>query len=143
MTKQHEGRIVQVIGPVVDVEFGDGHVPAVYNALNISRVLPSGETSTLVCEVQQHLGEDRVRSVAMDSTDGLVRGMPVIDTGGPISVPVGPEVLGRMMNITGDSIDGRGEIITRQRLPSALPEPLATYGDKAKVAHWCADINGD
>lgn len=123
MTKQHEGRIVQVIGPVVDVEFGDGHVPAVYNALNISRVLPSGETSTLVCEVQQHLGEDRVRSVAMDSTDGLVRGMPVIDTGGPISVPVGPEVLGRMMNITGDSIDGRGEIITQRRSPIHAPAP--------------------
>jgi F-type H+-transporting ATPase subunit beta len=81
----NQGHIVQVIGPVVDVEFPNGQVPAVLNALEIMMKSPEdGSEKKLVCEVQQHLGEDRVRSVAMDSTDGLVRGMPVIDTGEPI-----------------------------------------------------------
>ena len=81
----NEGHIVQVIGPVVDVEFTEGNIPAVLNALNITRISPETNQETLlVCEVQQHLGEDRVRPVAMDSTDGLVRGMKVIDTGSPI-----------------------------------------------------------
>ena len=112
----NEGHIVQVIGPVVDVEFSEGHIPAVLNALHITRKSPeTGEEDVLVCEVQQHLGEDRVRSVAMDSTDGLVRGMKVIDQDGPISVPVGQEVLGRMMNITGQPIDGKGEIISKTK----------------------------
>ncbi len=106
MQKENIGHIVQVIGPVVDVEFSNGTVPAVLNALHIKMKQDDGAESTLVCEVQQHLGEDRVRTIAMDSTDGLVRKMPVIDTGKPITVPVGPEVLGRMVNITGDPIDG-------------------------------------
>jgi F-type H+-transporting ATPase subunit beta len=107
----NEGRIVQVIGPVVDVEFTEGNIPAVLNALHINRKSPeTGQDQLLVCEVQQHLGEDRVRSVAMDSTDGLVRGMTVLDTGEPIRIPVGPSVLGRMINITGDEIDGKGKI---------------------------------
>ncbi len=107
----NEGYIVQVIGPVVDVEFPHGSIPSVLNALNIKvRSLETNEEGILVCEVQQHLGEDRVRSVAMDSTDGLVRGMPVVDTGAPITVPVGPEVLGRMINVIGQAIDGKGEI---------------------------------
>ncbi len=120
----NEGHIVQVIGPVVDVEFTEGNIPAVLNALHIKRKSPqTGEEDTLVCEVQQHLGEDRVRSVAMDSTDGLVRGMSVIDMGGPITVPVGPESLGRMINITGDSIDGLGEINSKLRYPIHRPSP--------------------
>jgi len=108
----NEGHIVQVIGPVVDVEFAGGSgIPAVLNALQIPRKSPeTGEETVLVSEVQQHLGEDRVRSVAMDSTDGLVRGMKVFDTGAPISIPVGKGILGRMMNITGEPIDGKGEI---------------------------------
>ncbi len=114
----NEGFIVQIIGPVVDVEFPDGNHPAVLNALHIPRVsMDTNKEQILVCEVQQHLGEDRVRSVAMDSTDGLVRGMKVFDTGGPISIPVGPEVLGRMMNIIGEEIDGLGEIKTERRSP--------------------------
>ncbi len=120
----NEGRIVQVIGPVVDVEFSEGKIPSVLNALEIKRKSPeTGEESTLVCEVQQHLGEDRVRSVAMDTTDGLVRGMTVIDAGQPISVPVGPEVLGRMINITGGEIDGKGEINSKTRYPIHRPSP--------------------
>ncbi len=120
----NEGKIVQVIGPVVDVEFSEGHIPAVLNALHIKRVNPdTGKEDILVCEVQQHLGEDRVRTVAMDTTDGLVRGMPVIDTDGPISIPVGPEVLGRLINITGNPIDEKGEIKTKMRYPLHRPSP--------------------
>jgi F-type H+-transporting ATPase subunit beta len=112
----NEGRIVQVIGPVVDVEFTEGNIPAVLNALHITRNSPeTGEEQLLVCEVQQHLGEDRVRSVAMEATDGLVRGMKVIDTGEPIQIPVGLNVLGRMMNITGNEIDGKGPINTEAK----------------------------
>ncbi len=107
----NQGYIFQVIGPVVDVEFAQGQIPAVLNSLEIKLKSPEdGSERTLVCEVQQHLGEDRVRTVAMDSTDGLVRGMPVYDTGAPISIPVGPEVLGRMINVIGEPIDGKGTI---------------------------------
>lgn len=120
----NEGKIVQVIGPVVDVEFSGGNIPEVLNALHITRKSPeTGEETVLVCEVQQHLGEDRVRSVAMDSTDGLVRGMTVVNTGAPISIPVGPEVLGRLINITGDSIDGKGAIETKQKSSIHRPSP--------------------
>lgn len=109
------GHIIQIIGPVIDVEFPTGQVPAVFNALHIKTKNNEGIEKTLVCEVQQHLGEDRVRTVAMDSTDGLIRGMEVINTGETISIPVGPEVLGRMINITGDPIDGKGEIKTGKK----------------------------
>lgn len=120
----NEGRIVQVIGPVVDVEFTEGNIPAVLNALHIKRLNPvSKEEDILVCEVQQHLGEDRVRSVAMDTTDGLVRGMTVIDTDGPITVPTGPEVLGRMMNIIGQPIDGKGPIVSAKSTSIHKPSP--------------------
>lgn len=120
----NEGRIVQVIGPVVDVEFSEKNIPAVLNALHIPRVSSeTGKENILVCEVQQHLGEDRVRSVAMDSTDGLVRGMKVIDTGEPITIPVGPEVLSRMINITGEEIDGKGPINASKHYPIHRPAP--------------------
>ena len=106
----NEGKIVQVIGPVVDIDFEDGHLPKIYNAINIPRTNGEGEEEILICEVQQHLGENRVRSVAMDSTDGLVRGSKAIDTGNPILVPVGPNTLGRLINVIGEGIDGLGEI---------------------------------
>lgn len=107
----NKGRIVQVIGPVVDVEFSDGHIPSVLNALHIPRKnVETGVDEVLVCEVQQHLGEDRVRTIAIDATDGLVRGMEAIDSGAPITVPVGPNVLGRLINVVGASIDGKGEL---------------------------------
>lgn len=113
------GRVVQIIGVVVDVEFSGGHLPEIYNALEIRR--PDG--SRLVLEVEQHLGEDRVRCVAMDSTDGLIRGTEVIDTGGPITVPVGKGVLGRIMNVVGDPVDGKGPIEAEARLPIHRPAP--------------------
>lgn len=120
----YEGSIVQVIGPVVDVEFAEGSIPPVLNALKINRTSPqTGKEETLICEVQQHLGEDRVRSVAMDSTDGLVRGMRVYDTGAPISVPVGQEVLGRLINVTGDAIDNKGTISAKIHYPIHRPSP--------------------
>src|SRR5713101_466750 len=101
----NEGKIIQVIGPVVDVDFSGGKLPSILNAVRIPRKNIEGIEEDLVCEVQQHLGEERVRTVAMDSTDGLVRGMKVIDTGEPITVPVGPGVLGRLINVLGHPID--------------------------------------
>lgn len=101
----NKGKIIQVMGPVVDVSFEDGVLPALYNAINIKRTGEGGEIETLVCEVALHLGDNAVRSVAMHTTDGLVRGMEVVDTGAPITVPVGEEVLGRILNVVGDPVD--------------------------------------
>jgi F-type H+-transporting ATPase subunit beta len=120
----NEGRIIQVIGPVVDVEFSEGKIPSVLNALEIPRKSPeTGEDSLLICEVQQDLGEYRVRSVAMDSTDGLVRGMTVYDTGKPITIPVGQAVLGRLINLLGQGIDGKPPIVSDIHLPIHRPSP--------------------
>src|SRR3954454_11377573 len=103
ISKQQVGRIVQIIGPVVDVEFEAGHLPAIYNALRIvSDGKGGGAPLDVICEVEQHLGENRVRSVAMKPTDGMQRGMEVIDLGEPISVPVGPETLGRVLYVLGE-----------------------------------------
>ena len=106
----NEGKIVQVIGPVVDIEFSEGKLPAILNAISIPRVNPEGKEERLIVEAQLHLGEDRVRAIAMDSTDGLVRGMKAYDTGQPIEVQVGPQVLGRLINVLGEPIDGLGPI---------------------------------
>jgi F-type H+/Na+-transporting ATPase subunit beta len=119
----NEGKIIQIIGPVLDIDFSGGELPEIYHALEIPRKTTEGVENTLIAEVQQHLGEDRVRAVAMDSTDGLVRGMKVHDTGAPIQVPVGPEVLGRLLNITGDPIDGLGKIKTKIKFPIHRPAP--------------------
>ncbi|MFA5804117.1 MAG: F0F1 ATP synthase subunit beta [Melioribacteraceae bacterium] len=111
----NEGVIAQVIGPVVDIDFQDGYLPEIYNAIKIPRKSLEGIDEELTVEAQQHLGENRVRTVAMDTTDGLVRGMKAIDTGGPITVPVGAETLGRLINVIGDGIDGLGEIKSKKR----------------------------
>src|SRR6476660_2841277 len=99
-TQQQIGKIVQIIGPVVDVEFEAGHLPAIYNALSIK-----SDTLDIVAEVEQHLGENRVRAVAMKPTDGLQRGMKAVDLGGPITVPVGPETLGRVHHVRPEPVD--------------------------------------
>src|SRR5580658_9616646 len=104
------GEIVSIIGPVVDVDFSGGQLPAILNAVRIPRKNAEGVDDELICEVQQHLGEDRVRAVAMDTTDGLTRGMRVEDMGAPISVPVGPNSLGRLINVIGKTIDGGEQI---------------------------------
>ena len=120
------GKIVQVIGPVVDIDFEDGHLPRIYNAIHIPRKNAEGEDEILVVEVQQHLGESRVRTVAMDSTDGLTRGMDANDTGEPIAIPVGPETLGRLINVIGEGIDGLGEIKTEHKFPIHRHAPKFT-----------------
>jgi F-type H+-transporting ATPase subunit beta len=113
----NEGRIVQVIGPVVDIDFPEGKLPAILNAIRIPRKTVEGEEQDLIVEAQQHLGEDRVRAVAMDSTDGLVRGMKAYDTGECIKVPVGPQVLGRLLNVIGKPIDGLDSLNPKKYYP--------------------------
>src|SRR3990170_1649094 len=110
-----EGNIVQVIGPVVDLRFEAGQLPALYNAIKLTNPSISDKEGNLTVEVALHLGDNIVRAIAMDSTDGLVRGMEATDTGGPITIPVGPETLGRLMNVIGDPVDEMGEIITEKR----------------------------
>src|SRR5256885_5457522 len=125
----NKGNIVQVIGPVVDVEFPDDKsMPKIYNALEIEYEV-SGNPTKLTLEVQQHLGENWVRSIAMSSTEGLKRGMPVSDTGAPISVPVGEGVLGRLFNVTGDPIDNRGPVKFTKRYPIHRRAPDLTEHD--------------
>ncbi|MFA7244835.1 MAG: F0F1 ATP synthase subunit beta [Candidatus Magasanikbacteria bacterium] len=111
MSEKNTGKISQIIGVVADVKFESGDLPEIYNALEIK--MPNGET--LILEVQQHLGSGTVRAIAMSSTDGLKRGAEVTDTGAPISVPVGPETLGRMYNVVGETIDGKGESKTKKK----------------------------
>ena len=107
------GKIVQVIGPVVDIRFTSDHLPAIRNAIHIT--FPDGRQMTV--EVAQHVGDDIVRCIAMSSTDGLVRGMDCVDTGAPITVPVGEEVLGRMFNVLGEPIDGLGPVEAKVHMP--------------------------
>jgi F-type H+/Na+-transporting ATPase subunit beta len=117
------GRVVQIIGPVIDVEF-DKAVPAIYNALRIQDDGSlGGEKVDVIAEVEQHLGENRVRCVSMLATDGMVRGMKATDTGGPISVPVGPGTLGRVMNVIGEPVDEMGPIKCEKRYPIHRPAP--------------------
>ncbi len=123
---QPTGRITQVIGPVIDVKF-DGHLPKILNALETKN-----QGHRLVLEVEQHLGEDTVRCIAMDVSEGLVRGQPVTDTGGPISVPVGDECLGRIMNVIGEPVDEAGPLKTHTR--RAIHQPAPTYAEQATEA---------
>jgi F-type H+-transporting ATPase subunit beta len=111
------GRVLQVLGAVVDVEFPEGHLPSIYHALKLTNPGISDEPDNLTLEVAQHLGNNTVRTIAMDTTDGLTRGMEVRATGGVITVPVGPETLGRVLNLLGDPIDGRGPLQTTKRMP--------------------------
>ena len=118
MAPENIGRVVQIIGPVVDVEFDDGKVPAIYNAVRIQDDGKGGGVPIdVVTEVEQHLGENRVRCVSMLPTDGMVRGMKAIDTGQPITVPVGAGTLGRVMNVIGDPVDEMGPITATKRNP--------------------------
>jgi len=120
------GKIVQVIGPVVDVEFEPGRLPAIYSALLVQGVENKdifAYSEKLTLEVAQHLGESQVRTVAMASTDGLTRGMGVVDTGAPISIPVGKETLGRIMNIVGEPVDKGPAIKTSKTYPIHRPAP--------------------
>src|SRR5262245_17215481 len=111
------GKITQVIGPVVDVEFPPGKLPPIYQALTVSNPAISDLPDNLVLEVAQHLGEGTVRAIAMDATEGLVRGMVVTDTGDNIKVPVGPQTLGRIINVIGQPVDEAGPIETKTYYP--------------------------
>ncbi|MHC4841228.1 MAG: F0F1 ATP synthase subunit beta [Planctomycetota bacterium] len=125
------GKVVQVIGPVIDVQFPENQVPEIYSALKIED--PSKDIN-LTLEVQQHLGRDQVRAVAMDATDGLVRGQSVTDTGAPISVPVGDACLGRIFNLLGDPVDGRpAPEVDEKRAIHQKPPPYASLGTKTEV----------
>jgi F-type H+-transporting ATPase subunit beta len=117
--KTATGRVIQITGPVVDIEFPAGRLPAIYNAVEIAR----GDGAKIVCEVQQHLGNNWVRSVAMTTTDGLARGVAAVDTGGPISVPVGQVTLGRVFNVLGEPIDEKGPVAVSEHLPIHRPAP--------------------
>ncbi|MBW1988425.1 MAG: F0F1 ATP synthase subunit beta [Deltaproteobacteria bacterium] len=123
------GRITQVTGPVVDVEFPQGNLPIIQTALLISNPAISDEEDNLVVEVAQHLGDNVVRTIAMDITDGLVRGMPVKDTGEPIKMPVGEAVLGRVLNVVGKPVDGLGPVSQEKMLPIHRPAPSFTEQD--------------
>src|SRR5687767_11342340 len=114
------GKVIQITGPVIDVEFPPGELPDIYNALEIKRPRKEGvkgDDATLVVEVQQHLGNNWVRAVAMSTTDGLARGLDAVDTGAPITVPVGEATLGRVFDVLGKPIDGKGPVKTDERLP--------------------------
>ncbi|HVW25956.1 MAG TPA: F0F1 ATP synthase subunit beta [Polyangiaceae bacterium] len=117
------GKITQVIGPVVDVKFSSGKLPAILNALTVTNPNISDKPDNLVLEVAQHLGESVVRAIAMDSSEGLVRGAPVKDTGAPILMPVGPETLGRILNVVGQPVDERGPVDAKKASPIHRPAP--------------------
>ncbi len=125
MTSRVEGKIIQIIGPVVDVEFGAGALPAIRNAIEI----PRREGGVLTAEVSQELGENQVRCIALGPVEGLVRGDAAYDTGGPIVVPVGPGTLGRLIDVVGNPIDGLGPIQADEMLPIHRPVPALTEQD--------------
>src|SRR5207344_2683831 len=123
MMTMNVGEITQVLGAVVDVEFSDGSLPPIYNALKVSNPAISEQQGNLVIEVAQHLGENTVRCVAMDTTEGLVRGMDAMDTGTGITVPVGAETLGRVLNVIGEPVDEQGPINAKKSYPIHRPTP--------------------
>src|SRR3954464_12394166 len=120
------GKVTQVIGPVVDVQFMPGQLPAIYRALRITNPAIDERKENLVVEVAQHLGENTVRCIAMDTTDGLVRGMEARDTGTGIRVPVGKEALGRIMNVIGEAVDGGAPIPATEQWEIHRPAPKFT-----------------
>src|SRR6478672_5991515 len=127
------GKITQVIGSTFDVEFPEDQLPSIYNAVKINHE-SHGVTLKLTGEVQQHLGGGKIRAVALGSTDGLARGVDVVDTGGPVTVPVGKETLGRVFNLLGDAIDNRGPVTTQQRRPiHREPPEFVDLTPKAEV----------
>jgi F-type H+-transporting ATPase subunit beta len=129
----NKGKIVQVIGPVVDIEFPEG-LPSIYNAVTVEFEVPGAGKTKLTLEVQQHLGDHWVRSVAMSSTEGLKRGLEVTDTGAPICMPVGPGVMGRVFDVTGNPVDERGPVVAEKYVPiHRLAPPLVDQSTSPQV----------
>src|SRR5436853_4213261 len=130
------GKVTQVIGSTLDAHFSEDQLPGIYNALRVEvprTVLGQTSTETLWCEVAQHLGGGRVRAVALGSTDGLQRGVDILDTGSPITVPRGLETLGRVFNLVGEVIDGRGPIAAQERRPiHHLPPEMEDLSSKTE-----------
>ena len=124
--KTNIGHITQIIGPVVDVKFSEGKMPRIFNALIVRGTNEAGQEVSVTCEVQQLLGDNQVRAVSMSTTDGLVRGMEAVDTGEPISVPVGKATLGRIFNVLGEPVDNRGPVGTEERFPIHRDAPKFT-----------------
>ncbi|WP_404788936.1 F0F1 ATP synthase subunit beta [Altericista sp. CCNU0014] len=124
--KTNVGQITQIIGPVVDAEFPSGKMPRIYNALRVEGKNSAGNTVSVTCEVQQLLGGNQVRAVAMSATDGMVRGMDVVDTGAPISVPVGKTTLGRIFNVLGEPVDNKGPVNNEETFPIHRAAPKLT-----------------
>ena len=122
-TERGTGRVVQVIGPTIDAEFEPEHLPEIYNALSLQWEDDDGTAHDLVCEVAQHIGRNQVRAVAMDATDGVTRGMEVVDTGQPISAPVGEASLGRILNVLGEPVDEMGPVEATERWPIHRKSP--------------------
>ena len=124
--KTSTGKITQIIGPVLDAEFPSGQMPRIYNALKVQGKNPAGQEVSVTCEVQQLLGDNQVRAVAMSGTDGLVRGMDILDTGSAISVPVGKATLGRIFNVLGEPVDEKGPVNAEDSFPIHRPAPKLT-----------------
>src|SRR6266700_1152562 len=130
MAEQKVGRVVQVIGPVLDVEFPEGHLPPILNAVVVKdEGKETGIPIDVIAEVAQHLGENRVRCISMKPTDGMVRGMKAVDTGGTITMPVGEETLGRILNVVGEPVDGLGPVNAKERWPIHRDPP--SYEDQS------------
>ncbi len=124
MNDSHIGKVIQVAGPAVDVQYSEEHLPSIYNAVRVtSEGFDVPTPLDVILEVQQHLGEGRVRTVALQPTEGMVRGMKVIDTGAPITVPVGRPTLGRVMNVIGQPVDNMGPLESDTRYPIHRPAP--------------------
>src|SRR5690348_13974660 len=127
------GRVIQIAGPAVDVQFTEASMPPIYQALRVtSEGFDVPQMVNVILEVEQHLGEGRVRCVAMEATEGMVRGMKAIDMGGPISVPVGKGTLGRVMNVIGQPVDKLGPIDSKERYPIHRPAP--SFEEQATTA---------
>ena len=134
MEKKNIGKVTQVIGAVLDIEFPPGHLPAIYNAIKITNSTISDKQWNLIAEVALHLGENTVRCIAMDSTEGLVRGTEALDTGDGITVPVGKGVLGRILNVVGEPVDEQGPVKAEKRYPIHRPAPaFVDQSTKAEV----------
>ncbi|MBQ4050908.1 MAG: F0F1 ATP synthase subunit beta, partial [Oscillospiraceae bacterium] len=118
MPEKNIGKVIQIIGPVLDIRFPADHLPNLLNAIELEK-----DGRTIVAEVAQHIGGDTVRCIAMSSTDGLTRGMDAVDTGGPITVPVGPETLGRIFNLLGEPVDNKPAPEAPKRMPIHRPAP--------------------
>src|SRR5580658_10762507 len=119
-----EGKVIQVAGPAVDIEFPEGQIPVIRTAIRITSAgFNVPEPINIICEVAQHIGESRVRTIALQPTDGLVRGMKAVSTGHPVMVPVGKQTLGRIMNVLGNPVDEMGPVNTEQRYPIHRPAP--------------------